>query len=71
MYLFPNTEGTYARRKSKIVKGGYKTLKNVSAKPTATEDTFVSPISNCELQEAIKKLKNRKSPGEKKYTQKF
>ena len=35
-------KGTYARRKSKIIKGEYKTLKqkNGSAKPTATEDIF-------------------------------
>jgi hypothetical protein len=45
-----------------MVKGEYK--KNEIAKPTATEDTFDSPISECELQEAIKQLKNRKSPGE-------
>jgi len=50
----------------KIVKGEYKTLKqkNGSANPTATEDIFDSPVSDCELQEAIKQLKNRKSPGE-------
>jgi len=29
-----------------------------------TEDIFVSPIGDCELQAAIKQLKNRKSPGE-------
>jgi len=58
-------KGTYARREPKIVKGEYKTLKkNGSAKPTATEETSDSPISDCELQEAIKQLKNRKSPGE-------
>jgi hypothetical protein len=59
-------KSTYARRKSKIVKGEYKALKqkNGSAKLKATEDTFDSPISDCELQEAIKQLKNRKSPGE-------
>jgi hypothetical protein len=28
------------------------------------EDIFDSPISDCELQAAIKQLKNRKSPGE-------
>jgi hypothetical protein len=56
----------YAGRKSKIVKGEYKTLhqKNGSAKPTAPEDTFDLPISDCELQEAIQQLKNRKSPGQ-------
>jgi hypothetical protein len=56
-------KGTYARRKSKIVKGQYKTLKqkkNGSAKPPATEDIFDLPISDCELQEAIKQLKNNK-----------
>jgi hypothetical protein len=42
----------------------FKQKKNGSAKPTATEDTFDSPISDCELQEAIMQLKNRKSPGE-------
>ena len=44
----------------------YKTLKQIngSAKPAATEDIFDSPISDCELQTAIKQLKNRKSPGE-------
>jgi len=58
--------GTYARKRSKLVKGEYKTLKQKSgsAKHAATEDTFDSPISECELQAAIKQLKNRKSPGE-------
>ena len=32
---------------------GVKRQKNGSAKPTATEDIFYSPISDCELQEAI------------------
>jgi hypothetical protein len=56
----------YARKRSKIVKGEYKTLKQKhgSAKHAATEDIFDSPISDFELQEAIKQLKNRKSPGE-------
>ena len=59
-------KGTYARRKSKIVKGEDKILKQINgiAKPTAPEDTLELPISDCKLQEAIKKLKNRKSPGE-------
>jgi hypothetical protein len=38
--------------------------KHGSAKHAATEDKFDSPISDCELQAAIKQLKNRKSPGE-------
>jgi hypothetical protein len=33
-------------------------------KPKATEDTFDSPISDCELQEILNQLKKRKSPGE-------
>ena len=32
--------------------------------PSTTEDIFESPISDCELQEAIQKLKKRKYPGE-------
>ena len=59
-------KGTYARRKSKIIKREYKNLKqkNGSVKATTTEDIFDAPISDCELQTAIKQLKNRKSPGE-------
>jgi len=59
-------KGTYAIKRSKVVKGEYKTLKqnHGSAKLAATEDIFDSPISDCELQAAIKQLKNRKSPGE-------
>jgi hypothetical protein len=51
---------------NQTVKGEYKTLKQKTgnAKPVTSEDIFDSPISDCELQEAIKKLKNRKSPGE-------
>ena len=54
----------YARKRSKIVKGKYKTLKqkNGSAKLTVTKDIFNSPISDCELQEAIKQLKKQKIP---------
>jgi hypothetical protein len=38
----------YAMKRSKIVKGKYKNLKqkNGSAKPTETEDIFDSPISD-------------------------
>jgi len=36
--------------------------KKGSAKPAATEDIFDPPISDCEIQAAIKQLKNRKSP---------
>jgi hypothetical protein len=66
-------KGTYARRKSKTVKVKYKTLKqkNGSAKPIATENIFDSTISDCELQEAIKQLKNRKSPGEEQIHTEF
>jgi len=65
-FSWAQKKGTYARKRSKIVKGKYKTLKqkNGSAKPTETEDIFDSQISDWELQEAIKQLKNRKSPGE-------
>jgi len=54
------------RKRSKIVKGEYKTLKQKhrSAKHAATENILDSPISVCELQAAIKQLENRKSPGE-------
>jgi hypothetical protein len=53
-------------RNSKIVKGEYKTFKqqNGSAKPLITDGVFDLPISDCELREAIKQLKNRKSPAE-------
>jgi len=54
----------YARRKSKIVKEEYKSLKNGRVKPTSTKDISDSPIGDCELKEAIQQLKNRKSPGE-------
>ena len=33
-------------------------------KATTSEDVFDVPISDCELQTAIKQLKNRTSPGE-------
>jgi len=50
---------------NQTVRGEYKTLKqsNGRAKPIISEDIFDLPISDCELQEAIKKSKNRKSPG--------
>jgi hypothetical protein len=57
----------------KIVKGEYKTLKqkNGITNPTTTEGTCDLPISDCELQEAIKQLKNRKSPGEEQIHAEF
>ena len=57
---------TYAGRDSKIVKREYKTFKqqNGSAKPAAAEDMLDSPISDCEIHEAIKHLRIRKCPGE-------
>jgi hypothetical protein len=56
----------YARKKSKIVKGEYKIVKQKygSAKPTPTEGIYDLPINDCELQETIKQIKNIKSHGE-------